>query len=397
MRFFSDFVLAVALVQAALFTAVSYAGETGTHGGNAIVCFDDPQIVKDLKQSKKNGDGWLKDEYVKVDPKTGKSHVTSVEILDLLQAKLPQDVENPQPTEVVEMKQGESLRSYVDRIENRFASVLPFIKDVIEKSRATFTEVKPAPNGLTPIDDVGKEEFFDTDLCVRVTIIGQYQNKQKRYLRYDPRLFNHPMHSALSKAVSLLHEYIYRFTASTGAKNAKSARSLVGVLIRKNITVEEVFREFRYFFPEEGYGSRISWHEMPLSRLTYANKIAQEILGDFSTTQDFPTSLKVKRKAFESEKSIGDRLAKERAAITPKILKRYLQVWQQKVQSIPNVPVEQLKQLDAFFQSHVSDIGWSRVDRGGAYWNLSISGTGGQAFTDNWNPPLDLEFELPKQ
>jgi hypothetical protein len=90
-------------------------------------------------------------------------------------------------------------------------------------------------HGLKKIDD-GKDYGLTDDKCVvaqlaaQVNLTGPYSD-----LYIDRRLYWHPKHSALSRAVLGLHEFVYRKARQLGQTDSHNTRVLVSFLITKNL------------------------------------------------------------------------------------------------------------------------------------------------------------------
>ncbi|MGZ3688975.1 MAG: hypothetical protein ACXVBW_11775, partial [Bdellovibrionota bacterium] len=100
------------------------------------------------------------------------------------------------------------------------------------------------PHGLLRISDANEVGYIDSQNCVVATMAAQFNSGGDYFLNIDERLFNHPKHSALSKAVLLLHEYLYSQARIAGQGDSRNTRILVGRLITRNsLTVGSLIRE----------------------------------------------------------------------------------------------------------------------------------------------------------
>jgi len=176
------------------------AGDWSSGGGNAIVCFKNDTIPKLIQADPTH---WLKDEYI--------SKIKSVEAFDLYQAKLPRGIDSIKP-DIISLAKNETPYDYVLKIKNRFQNTLPYISSIIQNGQEKLSEenIIIEPNGLLPIDDTQAVGQIDKERCVLATMAVQvnWTNSDEYQLHLDERLFNHPTHSELSKAILLLHEYI---------------------------------------------------------------------------------------------------------------------------------------------------------------------------------------------
>jgi hypothetical protein len=200
-------------------------------GGNARVCFDNWSIPSRIREEKSKGNGWIGDSDI--------SHITSVEILDLYEAHQPIGEIGSEPLvkKLIEAHDSETIKEYTERLLSRFSVLVPALQVRLDWAKLNMKTQKLFPNGLAPIDDVGPGETVNSANCVRMTIIGQYTNGSEEFIGYDPRIFNLPnnIHSTTSKALALIHEYIY-FNARhvVAATTSDSARALVGAMINED-------------------------------------------------------------------------------------------------------------------------------------------------------------------
>ncbi|MGZ3697266.1 MAG: hypothetical protein ACXWP5_04165, partial [Bdellovibrionota bacterium] len=92
----SSHLLSLALIVLPVAALASEGSSSGTRGGgNAVVCFDSPQVPAEIR----SGTGELTDAAL--------AHVTSVETYDLLEAKLPRGFQANAP-EIIPLLEGEA-------------------------------------------------------------------------------------------------------------------------------------------------------------------------------------------------------------------------------------------------------------------------------------------------
>lgn len=323
----------------ALLPIATYAGTSSGGGGNAVVCFaNHPEIVGELRADKARGGGTIPDEDI--------PYITSVEILDLYQAKHVRSDEDfsPAPQQIIEMKPGETASSYIDRINDRFSVLAPSTSEILGLGRQALAQKIAAPHGIRPIDDIDGSEIFDTTTCVRTTIIGQYVEGSDNFIRYDSRIFDLPeeVHSSLSKTVSLIHEYMYNFALKNGATASDATRILVGSMISANSTLPDIINETRAL-SESYFGGA--------SPLSYLDVLTDQIQRDLNSVIQ-PTDLE--KGFFEGEHSFESKCATKARELSEAVSKRYLQIDQAKVLDQADVPIDVLKKIDSSIRASLS-------------------------------------------
>jgi hypothetical protein len=209
------------LASLAIISALPAWGKDGADssgGGNALVCFDDASIPALIR---KDG-GNLSNRFI--------PHVVSVETYDLYAARKAYGEANLLPIE-----DDEELLQYVKEVSDQIKVLVPQLAWMIEDSAAAVPEnqILNQPFGLVKVDDVEASSPYDSRRCVLATMATHYLDNGSYFLHFDERLFEHKSHSKLSKAVLLLHEFVYMGARRLGQTSSKNARELVGMLIRK--------------------------------------------------------------------------------------------------------------------------------------------------------------------
>lgn len=230
----------------------SLAGGNSGGGGNAVVCFSNPTIVKKIRLSKENGGGYIDSADIK--------YITSVEMLDLRKAKQPRIIDGVRVVkEILTANPGESEVDFEARLRGRFKDVNPEADRILNFGKNLITEFRAVPNGIAPVNDVGRYEVYNTDDCVRVTIIAQYDEENKTQVIYDERIFNLPeaIFSVENRVASRWHEYFYAIARSDlKAINSQPTQTLVGRLFLKDLKFGELVGSFVDFYPNyPKYGS----------------------------------------------------------------------------------------------------------------------------------------------
>jgi len=219
-----------ALALAMLNVNSAYAGEgsESSGGGNSIVCFSDKAIAREILNKDNPDFGEILNSHL--------DFITSIEAIDLYQARQPRGFQEQNP-EIIPIGQEETPFQYVEKIVTRLKHSVPKLASIIKESKDLFVDdnIILEPNGLRSINDANQVQAINSESCVAVTVAAQYKaGPSSFYLHIDDRLFNHPAHSNLSKAVLLLHEYVYRYARSLGQFDSRNTRLLVSYLITQN-------------------------------------------------------------------------------------------------------------------------------------------------------------------
>jgi hypothetical protein len=214
----------------ALLGSTAYAGmrEAGTRGGgNAVICFNDPTIPKEIRASK---DGELQDAHI---PK-----ITSIQMLDIYELTLATGLGTPAKVDLQEILPGESIADFSKRLLFRISQFhSAFWLETVNTIESMPPERAIAHSyGIEQINDYDLMARIDSRNCVIGTVIHHQPNGAVTDLHFDQRLWSHPKFSAYDKYVAYLHEVVYRTNRKIySAENSDLSRRLVGLLLRKNI------------------------------------------------------------------------------------------------------------------------------------------------------------------
>ena len=206
-------------------------GGMDSGGGLGYVCFDSKEIAKNVRDNL----GFIKNSHL--------NHITSLQTLDLYYALLRRGVDFEKPT-LINPTEEEDYNSYLER-------VIQIIENSIPSFGKNLREVKHKLSGHQLIwHDVGLLSVFDSDsvgrynneLCTLTTMAIQFQEEGSNFLNIDPRLFFHEKMSTQSKAVLLLHEYMYLLARLNGRTTSRSTRIAIGYLLTsdKKTSVGEI-------------------------------------------------------------------------------------------------------------------------------------------------------------
>ena len=209
---------------------ISKGGESSVGGGNSVVCFDSPSIIKLVEDSNHS----LKNQFL--------PHVVSVEALDLWTARRPLKPGDSAPR-LIEPLAGETVPHYIERIIQRLSVKAPEAAEILlEGHNQTFGQANEYPtvrwsDGLNYIND----HKFDTTLlpshCTLVTFAAQQGVNEATRLKLDRRFFSegaNSIHPVFSQAVLLIHEYVYMRARSREQVDSRAVRMLVRYLISED-------------------------------------------------------------------------------------------------------------------------------------------------------------------
>jgi hypothetical protein len=225
-----------------LLSSLSFAG-SGEHGvgngGNAIVCFDNSSISKQILSLPVN-ERTIPDSILK--------NITSIQALDLYEAQSGgKGIDQTESKDdLFEPLVGEKTSDYLNRLAARFSVYVPEVSKQITKGMSEFagkvsTHGSNGTTGVAQVYDFGQVNYvIDKERCVLSTVANQTGLGDKLRLDIDSRLFDHPKHSNLSQKVLMLHEVIYLWGRKMGHGNSRNTITLVGALIKSKLTREEV-------------------------------------------------------------------------------------------------------------------------------------------------------------
>ncbi len=214
--------------------AIAIAGGMDSGGGQGFVCFKTEEINKSVQLNNGN----ILDDQI--------DGISKIITLDLYEARLQRGTPPVSPT-LVKRLEHEDYEAYLNRIIDRIAAAYPELGDKIKVMIDNFSgdHLIWSPIGLTKVTDGGSVLAYDSNLCTAVTLAIQFKEESSYYLNIDPRLFGHPLMSEESRAILLLHEYLYAIARDNGKTSSRSARIAISYLIRENITTKEIEENLR--------------------------------------------------------------------------------------------------------------------------------------------------------
>lgn len=206
----------ITLSLALLSTLAAHAGGSDRGGGNAVVCFNMSIHAADILNPSNPLRGFVLEKHL--------DKIESITTYDLVGLKGP----------VTQTFKGESPQAYTKKIANRYRQWFPGLAKWIEENSMMFydenTEEKASP--LYRVYDENDAGPVNPEYCVISTMAVQADIGAETYLTLDSRLFGHAKHSALSRNVLYLHEYLYRsLRTDLHDESSVRTRALVQLLV----------------------------------------------------------------------------------------------------------------------------------------------------------------------
>ena len=224
-------VCAILISLISLSTWAASEGAVDGGGGNAVVCFRDPEIPKQIRDKTSPTYGEILESYF--------DKIKSIETYDLYIARMASGIDST-PTVLIEPTSNASLRAYPEKIAKRFEAYIPSLARMIRAGAANFpnSQITVRDSGLVRVHDENDQDaYLDRVNCVVATMAVQRLIGGQFFMQIDGRLFNHPQHSSLSKAVLFLHEAIYstvRWRKESPHYSSRNTRLLIRRLIAAN-------------------------------------------------------------------------------------------------------------------------------------------------------------------
>jgi hypothetical protein len=222
-----------------------YAGGESSGGGNGVVCFDHPAIAAQVNASGgiiRNGD---------------LSHITSIEMVDLFQARKPRGIPAKTP-EVISIDEDPSISDssailgYLKKLQSRFQYAVPEIAQNLERMQEFLSDdfIVLHDSPLKQMHDADLEIEIDTENCALSTLaFSEIISPEVVYVHLDRRLFDlangTAKHSRLSKAVLMMHEYFYLLSRFFNHETtSKKTRDMMGYIItqRTGVSLDRTIR-----------------------------------------------------------------------------------------------------------------------------------------------------------
>lgn len=210
-----------------MFSSEILAGGMDSGGGLGLVCFKSASVAKVVQEN----NGYIGDEQL--------ADIASLQTLDLYEALLKRGLEQRQP-KVMAPQKGEEFESFLETVLSHIEQSFPKLGENIRNSQSDFSgnHVYWQEIGLISIFDSNSVGNYNTQFCSLTTLAIQFKEEESHYLNIDPRLFFHEKMSVQSRAVLLLHEYIYLLTRKRGSTNSRSTRLAIASLLTDDFTTK---------------------------------------------------------------------------------------------------------------------------------------------------------------
>lgn len=199
-------------------------------GGKGLVCFNNEQTASDVK---------LNNRYVR---DKDLANITKIEMLDLYYAKSPQGL-NRRISKIIE---GNDFVNLLDKMINRVELTIPVLGKELRKSEKLFeNNILFRNSAIEMASDENDVALNESDLCVLTTLAKQYKDDGRYFIHIDERLFFHPVHSYVSKATLLFHEYLYALARSKGEVDSRGVREIVSIFVKndKDIKIIDIAKK----------------------------------------------------------------------------------------------------------------------------------------------------------
>lgn len=398
----------LALILVTFSTLPTFAGAGSSGGGNALVCFDTPEIPKQIRERDQAGniiDGAIRNEHIK--------HITRIEVLDLVEAKYSRGMSELKSPELIQIMEGEDVEDYTRRVIERVKNSAPELYDsLIETLNKIPSDLAVAqPDGLYPVDDYNLLGRHDSSNCVVATIaLHQNEGHNGLNLYFDQRLMFHAKHSLHSRAITYLHEVVYAYARTRFQHtDSQNTRKVVGLLIRKDVSAEELqttlkgsnmdsVLAYKYTGRTDRMGYLYSWINRhndlliesyysinyPKEIKNYLERVASDLrsftqvdgnderyigfaINDILNISN-RTSFKKKEKIrieeakrlyskYRNYKIDSEKYAQTliESSLKKIVMENYISLQQKEFLEIPNVPYEQLKEIDNNILSNIEN------------------------------------------
>lgn len=159
------------------------------------------------------------------------SKIGSLQSLDLQIAYMRKDI-NGNSRKLFLAKEGQTVSEYLEQLMLRLEQSYPELSQTINLEMGALQQnVYFRLNPLYRIhdeNDVGTEE---SDYCTLTNFAIQYTSVRGTIIHIDERLYSHPKHSVSSKAILLLHEYIYSALRKNGVSDSREVRDIISDIL----------------------------------------------------------------------------------------------------------------------------------------------------------------------
>lgn len=209
-----------------------FAGPGSSGGGNALVCFNSAQAVKEIHA---NG-SYISDKYLK--------DINFIETFDLYEAKKKRGFsETDSSTNLIEIKSNESIAAYAKRVINRIKPHYPEFHSLLEREYNQVASQRSiqTDDRIDQVFDINPDTFVDKPNCLFATLAAQINEKDMTTIYIDNKLFNHPRHSRESKGALLIHEAVYSLLRKEWKhSDSRSTRFVVAALLNSETRIRDL-------------------------------------------------------------------------------------------------------------------------------------------------------------
>jgi len=187
-------------------------GGMASGGGKGLVCFSASETAKKVRSNRGVVDN------------TDLNKIVSINALDFIYSN------NTLPT--LSFFQNKGHTEVIEKILSRIEITIPFLyQNIIHTRKILEKGTRYRQNPLKPIDDENDVVASYGSKCALTTLALNFNLESGPQLHIDNRLFNHPKHTDISKAILLLHEYIYFQARLKGARDSQKTRELIRIIL----------------------------------------------------------------------------------------------------------------------------------------------------------------------
>ncbi|MBT3984054.1 MAG: hypothetical protein HOE90_22050 [Bacteriovoracaceae bacterium] len=245
----------VVLVFALLASARAFSGGMDSGGGRGLVCFQTKEVADKVRDNL----GYINDSQL--------TEITFIEPIDLYYAKQRRGIDHRAP-KLATPYQSESFLQYLERLVQRIEVSIPPLGEKIRSTQKEFSGDNTIWHdlGLIPIFDEKSVAHYNTKLCTVTTMAIQFKEEGRNFLNIDHRLFFHPKHSVMGKAVLFMHEYFYLLARKLGGADSRSTRIVLGHLLKNETGVKvedlaKILLDFRFLGEQDIVGGGNTMYE----------------------------------------------------------------------------------------------------------------------------------------
>ncbi len=211
-----------------------YMGPGTSGGGNALVCFKSAKTVSEIKKEGPYKD-FILDSHL--------ADINYIETFDLYEALKPRGFnESAKPADLIQPFENETLYKYTTRLAGRIKSEFPFFYQKLMEKLKDMSSHRTivTDDRIDQVYDINPSTYVDKPNCLFATLAVQMDENDLVTVYVDSKLFHHPLHSKLSKAVLYLHEAVYALARKADPiknRDSRATRYLVALLVSRDVTV----------------------------------------------------------------------------------------------------------------------------------------------------------------